>query len=136
VLDGVVTSLCGPRVNPVTGKNEFHDGLDIACPVGTDIYATFYGTVAATGNSKSLGNYIRLAYSNGYSALYAHLSKVYVETGDEVNQGDIIALSGNTGQSTGPHLHYSIHKGSQFMNAYKYVALPVNDRLTALGGGK
>jgi murein DD-endopeptidase MepM/ murein hydrolase activator NlpD len=136
VLEGVVTSLCGPRVNPVTGKNEFHDGVDIACPVGTDIYSTFYGTVEATGSSKTLGQYVRLAYSNGYSALFAHLSKVYVDKGDEVSQGDIIALSGNTGQSTGPHLHYSLRKGSQHMNAYKYVALPVNDRLMALGGGK
>jgi murein DD-endopeptidase MepM/ murein hydrolase activator NlpD len=134
VLDGVVTSLCGPRVNPVTGKKEFHDGVDIACPVGTDVYSTFYGTVEATGDSKTLGKYVRLAYSNGYSATYAHLSEVKVNSGDEVNQGDIIALSGNSGQSTGPHLHYSLRKGEQYMNAYKYVALPVNDRILALGG--
>ncbi len=134
--EGVITSLPGLRVNPVTGKNEFHDGVDIACPVGTDIYATFSGTVQATGTSPTLGKYVRLAYANGYTALFAHLSEISVRTGDEVSQGVIIALSGDTGQTTGPHLHYSLHKDGQYMNAFLYVALPINDRIMALGGGE
>jgi murein DD-endopeptidase MepM/ murein hydrolase activator NlpD len=134
VREGTVTSLGGVRENPITGKQEFHDGVDIGCPVGTEVFSAFDGTVLAAGQSSSFGKYIRLAYSNGYTAFYAHLSEYDVKKGDTVSRGQVVALSGNTGRSTGPHLHYSLYKDGQYVNASDYVALPLNERIVAAGG--
>ncbi len=132
--DGIITSLGGLRVNPVNGGLEFHDGLDIACPVGTAVFAAHAGDVLASGYSPSYGYYVRILYDNGYSVVYAHLSETAVNRGDAVSRGQVVAYSGNTGRSTGPHLHYSLFKGGQYVNAYEYVSFPVNDRIMAAGG--
>jgi len=94
-----------------------HTGIDFACPVGTPVYAVQDGTVCPGGWGKAYGTQIlidQLAIGSGKSripggwAIYAHLSKVFVKPGDKVKKGDKIALSGNTGNSTGPHLHYEV----------------------------
>lgn len=125
-VDGVISSPGGLRTNPVNGKKEFHDGLDIACPVGTPVLATRSGTVLAAGVSATYGNYLKLAYDDGFVAVYAHLNSVSVSTNETVRQGQTVAHSGNTGRSTGPHLHYSVFQNGQYVNPVLYVSLPYN----------
>jgi murein DD-endopeptidase MepM/ murein hydrolase activator NlpD len=128
-VEGFISSPGGIRQNPVTGRNEFHDGIDIACPVGTDVFATRNGRVVNTGWSPSYGNYVRLALDGGYKAVYAHLDKILVKADEPVTQGQIIALSGNTGRSTGPHLHYGLFKDGQYVNPGPLVNLPTRAEL-------
>jgi len=123
-INGIITSPGGTRYNPVTGQREFHDGIDIAAPIGTPIVAPKDGTVLATGNSASFGRYLRMAHADGYISFMAHLNGVAVAIGDTVRQGDHVAYSGNTGRSTGPHLHYSLFRDGQFVDPIYYVDLP------------
>jgi murein DD-endopeptidase MepM/ murein hydrolase activator NlpD len=133
-VEGIITSMSGLRKNPVTGKTEFHDGIDIACPVGTNVFATRDGTVTAAGWSPSFGYYIRLEFNGGYTAFYAHLERILVPVREIVTQGQVIAYSGNTGRSTGPHLHYSLFRDGQHVNPIAYVSLPArNERAFADG---
>jgi murein DD-endopeptidase MepM/ murein hydrolase activator NlpD len=125
-VEGIITSPAGLRNNPVTGKREFHDGIDIACTVGTPVLATRDGFVTAKGWSPSYGNYLRLSFDEGYIAFYAHLQRVTVSVHDPVAQGQQVAYSGNTGRSTGPHLHYSVFKDGQYVNPIALVDLPAN----------
>lgn len=106
---GSLISGFGYRNHPVSGASKFHEGLDFACPVGTPIYASGNGVVeiAETGES-GYGICLNLNHKNGYKSKYAHLSKISVRNGQEVKRGQLIALSGNTGLSTGPHLHYEV----------------------------
>lgn len=110
---GVVTSAYGPRMDPKSGKASIHKGIDIAMPVGTPVKATGGGKVIRSGwqNSKDhhagYGERIAIDHGNGNVTEYGHLSRRDVKTGDIVKNGQTIARSGNTGKSTGPHLHYS-----------------------------
>jgi murein DD-endopeptidase MepM/ murein hydrolase activator NlpD len=127
--EGVITSAGGLRTNPVSGLLEFHDGIDIACPVGTAVFATRDGTVLSKGWSPSLGNYLRLSLDGGYTALYAHLDRVTVSPHETVAQGQKVAYSGNTGRSTGPHLHYGVFREGQYINPGPLVSLPARSDL-------
>lgn len=105
-----ITSSYGYRIHPITGIKTFHYGLDIACASGTSVIAIADGTVQSTGYTSSAGNYVILSIfdeENDYSWVikYFHLSEINCYTGMPVEQGDVVALSGNTGNSTGPHLH-------------------------------
>ena len=122
---GEITSLSGIRVHPITGRREFHDGIDIAVPTGTPIVAPKDGYVIALGFSESFGYFVRLSHTNGYLSFYAHLYSISVELGEQVTQSQQIAYSGNTGMSTGPHLHFSIFRDGQFVNPIQYVTLPL-----------
>ena len=104
-----ITSKFGYRTDPKTGKpNEFHNGIDLAVPSGTPIKSPMNGTIEAVNAGGAGGNELIIKHSNGYKTGYAHLTKVMVKKGDKVVQGQIIALSGNTGKSTGPHLHLTL----------------------------
>ena len=104
-----ITSGFGYRTDPKTGKpKEFHNGIDLAVPVGTQIKSPMTGVVDAVTSVGDGGNQIIIKHTNGYKTGYAHLSKQLVKKGDKVKQGDIIGLSGNTGKSTGPHLHFTL----------------------------
>ena len=95
--------------HPVHGNPQWHHGQDFACPVGTPVYATGAGTVIAAGwNSGGFGNYVVIDHGYGYRTTYGHLSAVKVSKGDKVKRAALIGLSGNTGISSGPHLHYQI----------------------------
>ncbi len=107
-VNGVVTSPYGERIHPITGEESFHSGRDIAADEGEDIYAVFDGTVISTGTGESSGNYVKIDHGGGLVALYCHCSQVYVEEGDTVRKGDIVAAVGETGAATGPHLHFEI----------------------------
>jgi murein DD-endopeptidase MepM/ murein hydrolase activator NlpD len=114
--NGRISSPSGNRYNPVTGRREFHDGIDIAIPTGTPIFAPKRGEVIASGYCAGYGRFMRLSHENGYITFFAHLSRPVAAIGDIVGQGYHIAYSGNTGQSTGPHLHFGIFRNGQFID--------------------
>lgn len=95
---------------------QFHKGLDIAVPYGSDVRCTAAGTVIWAGPKGGYGNCIIVSHSNGLGTLYGHLSQVLVEVNDNIKVGQVIAKSGNTGRSTGPHLHYEVHKNGTPVN--------------------
>ncbi len=107
-VTGPITSPFGWRSNPFGGGPEFHQGLDIAVPVGTTVTAAAAGTVIMAQWYGGYGNYILIDNGNHYSTGYGHLSAFYVSAGQVVQRGQAIAASGNTGYSTGPHLHFEI----------------------------
>lgn len=110
---GRITSLFGYRTHPISGRYAFHSGLDIASAEGTRIKAAFYGTVTETGYSKTSGNYVIMSHSQALETRYYHCSKVLVDEGTVIRQGEIIALVGSTGISTGPHLHFEVRINGQ-----------------------
>lgn len=111
-----VTSRFGYRKDPISGVDSSHTGIDLACPTGTPVYATMSGTVVYTGFSSIYGNYVIINHHDGYQSLYAHLSKIVTWKGAAVNSDTKIALSGNTGYSTGPHLHFSVYKNHKLVD--------------------
>lgn len=113
--NNVVTCKYGMRTHPITKKYKLHTGIDLRCSTGTNVYATNGGTVTTSGYSSAWGNYIIINHGGGYTSLYAHLSRRKVSKGQTVKQGTIIGLSGNTGYSTAPHLHFELNKnGSSY----------------------
>ena len=116
-----VSSGYGYRISPITGEKEYHTGVDIAVPVGTPIAAGGAGTVLESGSNGDYGLAILIDYGNGISARYAHCSQLNYSVGQTVQMGDIIALSGNTGNSTGPHLHVEIIKNGRFLDPFFFM---------------
>lgn len=112
-IDGFFTSPFGIRMHPILDMPKMHEGQDIGCDPGTRVYATADGVVDYSGPAHDgLGTKVEINHSYGYKTVYGHLSKVLVREGKLVKRGDLIALSGNTGLSTAPHLHYEIrHNG-------------------------
>lgn len=104
------------RHHPVTGRVSPHNGADFSMPVGTPIYAPGDGVVTRTLQHRFAGKYIEIRHSDRYTTRYLHLSKFLVRKGQRVKRGDKIALSGNTGRSTGPHLHYEFHVAGRPVN--------------------
>jgi len=121
-VHGSLSSTFGWREHPVEGGSKFHYGVDLAAEEGTDILAFADGTVYATGESSTLGNYIMLQHQGGYITLYAHCSKV-TATGGAVARGDKIGEVGATGLATGPHLHFELHDGALYLNPIYYVEI-------------
>jgi len=117
-----VSSNYGYRISPITGAKEYHTGVDVALPVGTQIFAGGAGTVIQSGNNGGYGLAILIDYGNGVQARYAHCSRLYYSVGQTVNAGDVIALSGDTGSSTGPHLHMEVIKDGRFLNPFFFIA--------------
>ena len=110
-----VASGYGMRTDPVYHVRRFHHGMDFTAPTGTDVYATGNGEVTFSGWKQGYGNTVIIDHGYGYQTLYAHLFKTLAKKGQQVKRSDIIGLVGNTGKSTGPHLHYEIrYKGAPF----------------------
>jgi len=109
-VDGKITSGFGLRYDPINGKLRHHNGIDIAVSEGAQIKAAAPGTVVFSGFSAGYGNTVIIEHKNGLSTLYAHNSSNLVKPGDVVDKNSIIALSGSTGRSTGPHLHFEVRK--------------------------
>ncbi len=105
---GWLTSYFGMRKSPFTGRRVMHEGLDIAANIGTSITATADGIVARVKYSPSYGKMLIIDHGYGYRTIFGHTSKVLVKAGQQIKRGDIIAKVGNTGQSTGSHLHYEL----------------------------
>lgn len=115
-----VSSTYGGRTSPITGKWEFHNGIDIPAAYGTNIYASNSGKVTVATYHWSYGNYIMVDHGGGYATLYAHCSKLLVSVGDKVSRGDVIAYVGSTGSSTGNHLHFSLYENSAHTDPLKF----------------
>lgn len=111
----------GTRVHPFYHRLYFHYGVDIANKTGTPIYATGDGQVSLTGYDPEYGKLIKIKHSNGYETRYGHLHNFQVAKGDFVHKGQIIALMGNTGMSTGPHLHYEVLVDGKKVNPLHYL---------------
>ena len=113
--DFSITSPFGYRTDPITGEASFHDGVDISAPEGTAILAAADGVVVTANRTDSWGGsygyYVKIRHDETYETLYAHCSEVLVKAGQEVEQGDVIALVGSTGNSTGNHLHFEVREG-------------------------
>ncbi len=135
---GFVTSGFGYRRSPFTGARELHDGLDISAPHGTPVLATAEGMVAYAGPlAGGYGNVIYLDHGHGFFSFYGHNSQNLVRSGARVKRGQIIAQVGNTGMSTGPHVHYSVRHKSVWVNPLKYIveANPGSPELAAAMNG-
>ena len=126
----------GWRVDPVYHIRRFHEGMDFSAPVGTDIFATGNGTVVYSGWRQGYGETVVIDHGFNYSTLYAHCSKRFARVGQKVKRGEIIALVGNTGKSTGPHVHYEVHYNNRPIdprNFYFYDLSPEDyDRMVQL----
>lgn len=105
---GVVTSQFGERIHPITQKESFHTGIDIASKLDTPIYCAFNGTVYECGESEAYGNYIIVKHSENLFTFYGHCNKIRAREGMKMRKGEIIAQMGSTGYSTGSHLHFEI----------------------------
>jgi murein DD-endopeptidase MepM/ murein hydrolase activator NlpD len=114
-----VTSAFGPRPSPFTGKIQNHRGLDLAAPMGANVYAAREGRVTETGTDPVYGVYIIVAHDDNWVSLYGHLSAVTVAAGGRVSRDSVIGRVGSTGQSTGPHLHFEIRKNGQALDPGK-----------------
>lgn len=116
-----ISSEFGWRNDPISGRREYHEGLDIAVWYNTPILATANGKVVFSGWNGGYGWCVEIDHGHGYKTYYAHLNKLKVSKGDQVEIGDIIGLSGNSGKSTGPHLHYEVRINGVIKNPRKYI---------------
>lgn len=120
--ESVVTSEFGNRIDPFTGKRKGHTGMDLAVPTGTPIRAALPGTVTVSAYDQGgYGCYIMIDHGNGLSTLYGHNSQLLAQVGQTVEAGDIISLSGSTGRSTGPHLHFEVRVNGQRTDPRAYL---------------
>jgi murein DD-endopeptidase MepM/ murein hydrolase activator NlpD len=104
----------GYRTDPIYKTSKFHAGMDFAAAIGTEIYATGDGVVErADSDASGYGNHVRINHGYGYLTLYGHMSKLNVRPGQKIKRGEVIGYVGNTGKSSGPHLHYEVHKDGE-----------------------
>ncbi len=118
---GRISDPYGWRRHPITGKRSFHHGLDFSNKKGTPIYATADGVVTKTSYGRNIGRMIIIEHKYGYKTKYGHLHKYLVKKGDKVKKGQIIALMGSTGRSTGSHVHYEVSYYNRTRNPYRYL---------------
>lgn len=111
----------GPRIHPTLGIQQFHNGVDLASPKGTAIYAAYDGVVVAAAYSATMGNYVMIDHGSGLYTIYMHASALYVEKDDIVVRGETIAAVGSTGRSTGPHLHFSVRLNGEYQSPWNYI---------------
>jgi murein DD-endopeptidase MepM/ murein hydrolase activator NlpD len=114
-VNGRMSSPFGWRKDPFTGTRSYHGGLDLSARMGTPVKAAADGKVSATGTNAVYGNFVILSHAGDYQTMYAHLSRIMVR-GGSVNQGTVIGLVGNTGRSTGAHLHFAVYKNKRAVN--------------------
>ena len=119
-----VSSEFGNRVHPTLKINLFHNGVDLAAPAGSNILAAYDGEVVAASYTGAMGNYVMLDHGGGLYTVYMHASKLNVKEGQEVKRGDVIALVGSTGRSTGNHLHFSVRKDGEYVSPWNYIVKP------------
>jgi murein DD-endopeptidase MepM/ murein hydrolase activator NlpD len=123
-----LSSAFGMRQNPVTGRYRFHEGLDLAAPEGTEVFAVRDGVVIEAGYDPVYGNYVILRHGDNWTSLYGHLSKTEITLRQELRSGSLIGRVGSTGQSTGPHLHFELRRNGKAQDPGKYLFQQGNDR--------
>jgi murein DD-endopeptidase MepM/ murein hydrolase activator NlpD len=119
--EGYISRGFGIKLDPFTKTKQPHLGIDLAADIGTPVYATADGRVSFVGKDPGLGKMIRINHLFGYTTVYAHLSMVKVKRGENVKRGEMIGAVGNTGYSTGPHLHYEVRFQGQPKNPLNYI---------------
>jgi len=122
IVRGRITSLYGPRKDPFTGKPEFHTGIDIGAPDGTEVHAARDGVVAETGRNEQLGNYVVVDHPGGYQTVYGHLSVIGVTMNQRVHAGGVLGAVGHTGRATGPHLHFEVKRKGSLTDPFPLLA--------------
>lgn len=128
-----VTSSFGQRVHPVHKKKHNHTGIDVHAPIGTPVISTADGVVSATQNSSSgFGKLIKVNHGMGFVTYYGHLNKIGVKRGQVVSKGEVIGRTGNTGRSTGPHLHYEVRYGNKPLEPAYFILMNLNNYDTQL----
>lgn len=119
---GYISSGFGRRIDPFTGSLAFHQGVDFSTGhAGEEVFAVAAGVVKFSGEKQGFGKMVQLDHGNGFETLYAHDQKVLVKVGDVVKKGQIIALSGSTGRSSGPHVHFEVHKNGRVVDPASYI---------------
>ncbi len=119
-----ISSDYGYRNDPFTGIEKFHNGVDMAAPGGTNILAAYDGTVISASYSSSMGNYVMIDHGDGLITIYMHASKLLVSEKQDVSRGDVIALVGSTGRSTGNHLHFTVRNNGEYVSPWNYITKP------------
>jgi murein DD-endopeptidase MepM/ murein hydrolase activator NlpD len=123
-IHGRITSGFGRRTDPFNHRPAFHGGIDFKGRVGSKVTATADGVVKSSGyDADGFGNYVIVRHGGGYETLFGHLSTILCKRGDTISRGDVIGLLGNTGRSTGPHLHYEIHRQGRPVDPQKYLSV-------------
>jgi murein DD-endopeptidase MepM/ murein hydrolase activator NlpD len=121
VSDGWISSYFGYRTDPFTGLRAHHDGVDIAGKLGEPVMAVAAGVVTYAGKRSGYGNLVEINHGNGILTRYGHNSVVKVRVGETVSKGQVVALMGSTGRSTGPHVHFEVWRGGRVVNPLKYL---------------
>jgi len=121
INDGWISSFYGYRVDPFNGKKAFHDGIDFAGKTGSAVISVADGIVSWAGMRGGYGGLVEIDHGNGYITRYAHNKSLEVNTGDRVSKGDVIALMGSTGRSTGPHVHFEVLRDGKSVNPFNYI---------------
>jgi murein DD-endopeptidase MepM/ murein hydrolase activator NlpD len=121
-LGGYLTSVFGYRTDPMSGNREFHEGLDFAGRQGTPVVAVAAGIITWSGMRYGFGNMIEISHGNGYITRYAHNNKNLVGVGEKVERGEVIATMGNTGRSTGTHVHFEVIYNGRHVDPRKYLS--------------
>jgi murein DD-endopeptidase MepM/ murein hydrolase activator NlpD len=121
VTSGRLSSNFGYRTHPISGKRTFHAGIDIAASTGTAVYAYSEGTVSAAGFNNTYGKYVIINHGGGLQTVYLHLSSINVDVGDKVATGKRIGNVGNTGYSTGSHLHFEVRVNGVAKSPWNYI---------------
>ncbi|MEJ2760269.1 MAG: M23 family metallopeptidase [Gammaproteobacteria bacterium] len=122
IKGGWVSSLFGYRTDPITGKREFHEGMDFAGKMGTPVMAVAAGIITWAGPRYGYGNLVEISHGKGYVTHYAHNSKILVKVGEKVEKGEVIALMGSTGRSTGPHVHFEVLRYGRHLDPRKFLS--------------
>lgn len=120
---GRISSHFGMRSHPISGRMQMHEGMDLAVPIGTPVKAASDGEVVFAGEKRGYGKVVVLSHRDGLQTVYGHLDSINVGVGDKVKGDQPIAHSGNTGVSTGPHLHFEILKGGRPVNPVDFMSL-------------
>ncbi|BBB31741.1 peptidase M23 [Thermotomaculum hydrothermale] len=120
-VKGFITDGFGYRIDPFTGKRAFHKGIDISARRGTPVVAPADGIVTMAGKTKGYGNFVVINHQNNLETRYGHLRDIFVKRGQIVKRGDVIGTVGNTGRSTGPHLHFEVRVNGKAVNPRDYI---------------
>jgi murein DD-endopeptidase MepM/ murein hydrolase activator NlpD len=121
VSDGWLSSYFGYRIDPFTGLREFHQGVDIAGNMDEPVKAVAAGVVSYAGQRSGYGNLVEINHGKGFVTRYGHNSVIKVKVGETVSKGQVVALMGSTGRSTGPHVHFEVWRNGTVVNPLKYL---------------
>jgi murein DD-endopeptidase MepM/ murein hydrolase activator NlpD len=121
ILSGWLSSRYGSRIDPFSGKKAWHEGIDFAGREGAQIVAVASGVVSWSGERAGYGKMVEVAHGDGVVTRYAHNQENRVKVGDMVRRGDVVALMGSSGRSTGPHVHFEVHKNGRPVDPASYL---------------